>query len=165
MRSNGLTVCVHNGNDGTCGSTVSSGSGSSKSPITTRTTLQTTVSDLAKVAGVKNGHVYSRRSAPRVLEGVVEIPAGGTLRQVRISLERRYHGRCFDFNGSRESFVRARKCGSASFFSVGGSESFSYLLPARLPKGVYVFDVEGVNSAGQPTKLVSGVSHVVFQVK
>jgi hypothetical protein len=121
--------------------------------------------DVAKIAGVKNGHAYSRRSAPRVLAGVVEIPAGGTLRQVRISLKRRYRGRCFDFSGSRESFVRTKKCGSAAFFSVGGSESFSYLLPARLPKGSYVFDIEGVDIAGQPTKLVSGVSHVVFRVK
>jgi len=121
--------------------------------------------DVAKTAGVKNGHVYSRHSAPRVLAGVIEIPFGGTLRQVRISLQRRYHGRCFDFSGSRESFVRTKKCGSASFFSVGGSESFSYLLPARLPAGRYVYDIEGVDSAGQSTKLVSGVSHVVFQVK
>jgi hypothetical protein len=120
---------------------------------------------VARIAGVKNGHVYSRRAAPRVLAGVIEIPAGGTLRQVRIRLERRYGGRCFDFSGSRVRFVPARKCGTASFFSVGGSESFSYLLPARLPKGRYVFDIEGVDSAGHVTKLVSGVSHVVFQVR
>jgi hypothetical protein len=100
-----------------------------------------------------------------VLGGIVKVPAGGTLRQVRISLERRYHGRCWDFSGSRVRFVRVRTCGSASFFSVGGSESFSYLLPARLPKGRYVFDIEGVDSAGHVTKLVSGVSHVVFQVR
>jgi hypothetical protein len=121
--------------------------------------------DVAKIAGVKNGHVYSRRSAPRLLAGVIEIPAGGTLHQVRISLQRRYRGRCFDFSGSRESFVRTKKCGSATFFSVGGSESFSYLLPARLLKGSYVYDIEGVDGTGQTTKLVSGTSHVVFQVK
>ncbi len=121
--------------------------------------------DVPKIKGVKNGHVYSRRSAPRVLTGAIEVPAGGTLKQVRISLERHYRGHCFDFSGSRESFVRTKKCGSAAFFSVGGSESFSYLLPARLPKGRYVFEIEGVDSMGQTTKLVSGVSHVVFQVK
>jgi hypothetical protein len=121
--------------------------------------------DMAEVAGIKNGHIYSRRSALRLLAGVVKVPPGGTLRQVRISLERRYHGRCFDFSGSRESFVRTKKCGFAPFFSVGGSESFSYLLPARLPKGSYTYDIEAINSAGQATKLVSGVSHVVFQVK
>jgi hypothetical protein len=121
--------------------------------------------DVAKIAGVKNGHAYSRRSAPRLLAGVVDVPVGGTLREVRISLQRRYRGRCFDFSGSRESFVRTKKCGSAVFFSVGGSESFSYLLPTRLPKGSYVYDIEAVDSAGESTKLVSGISHVVFQVK
>jgi hypothetical protein len=126
---------------------------------------ETLTLDVAKIAGVKNGHVYTRHSAPRVLAGTIVVPTGGTLRQVRISLQRHYRGRCFDFSGSREKFMRTKKCGSAPFFSVGGSESFSYLLPARLPKGNYVFDIEGVDSRGQTTKLVSGVSHVVFQVK
>jgi hypothetical protein len=159
------TVCVHNGNDGNCGTTLTSGSGSTKTTTTTPGVPQTPVSDVAKIAGVKNGHVYSRRSAPRLLAGGVDVPVGGTLRQVRISLQRRYHGRCFDFNGARESFVRTKKCGSTAFFSVGGSESFSYLLPARLPKGSYTYDIEGIDSTGQTTKLVNGISHVVFQVR
>jgi hypothetical protein len=165
VRSNGLTVCVHNGNDGACGTTVTGGGGPIKSSATTQTLPQTTVADVAMIAGVKDGHVYSRRAAPRVLAGVINVPVGGTLRQVRIRLERRYRGRCFDFSGSRVRFARARKCGTAAFFSVGGSESFSYLLPAPLPKGRYVYDIESVDSAGHTTKLVSGVSHVVFQVK
>jgi hypothetical protein len=153
VRSNGLAVNVVPASACACGG-----------PAPVIPPLQP-VADVAKVGGVKNGHVYSRRSAPRVLKGVVEVPSDGTLRQVRISLQRRYRGRCFDFSGSRESFVRTKKCGSAVFFSVGGSESFSYLLPARLPKGSYTYDIEAVNSAGQPTGLVSGISHVVFQVK
>jgi len=121
--------------------------------------------DVAKIAGVENGHVYSHRSAPRLLGGMVEVPVGGMLRQVRIRLERRYHGHCWDFSGSRVKFIRAKKCGTASFFSVGGSESFSYLLPARLPAGHYTYEIEAVDGAGHATKLVSGVSHVVFTVK
>jgi len=158
VRSNGLAVSVVPG-----GTSLSSGSGTT--PATTKTPSQSPLVDIARVAGVKNGHVYPHRSAPRLLAGMVVVPAGGTLHQVRISLQRRYHGRCFDFSGSRESFVRTKKCGSTAFFSVGDSESFSYLLPARLPKGSYVFDIEGIDSTGQATKLVSGVSHVVFQVK
>ncbi len=154
VRSNGLAVSVGNSACGCVG----------VAPTVPPPTVLV-APDVAKIAGVKNGHVYSRRSAPRLLAGVVDDPAGGTLRQVQISLQRRYHGRCFDFNGSRESFVRTRKCGSTAFFSVGGSESFSYLLPARLPKGSYTYDIEGIDSTGQATKLVSGVSHVVFQVK
>jgi hypothetical protein len=155
VRSNGLVVSASNGS--ACGCV-------GIAPVAPTPTVLV-APDVAKIAGVQNGHVYSRRSAPRLLAGVVDVPVGGTLRQVRISLQRHYRGRCFDFNGARESFVRTRKCGSADFFSVGGSESFSYLLPARLPKGRYVFDIEGINSTGQATKLVSGVSHVVFQVK
>ena len=163
--SDSYAICVHNGNDGNCGTTLASSSGSTTSTTTTPGAPQTIVSYVAKVTGVKNAHVYSRRSAPRLLAGVVEVPSGGTLRQVRIGLQRRYRGRCFDFSGSRESFVRVKKCGTADFFSVGSSESFSYLLPARLPRGQYVYDIEAVNSAGQATKLVSGVSRVVFKVK
>jgi hypothetical protein len=155
VRSNGLSVSVVA--NGACACAYKG--------LGTTTPSPPPSNDVAKIAGLSNGRVYSRRSAPHVLRGVVDVPAGGTLRQVRISLQRRFRGRCFDFSGSRESFVRTKKCGSASFFSVGGSESFSYLLPARLPKGRYVFDIEGVDSTGQATKLVSGVSHVVFTVK
>jgi hypothetical protein len=161
VRSNGLPVSV--GYSACAASAGASGCGGVL-PVTP-VPKPPVVSDVARVEGVKDNHVYSRRSAPRLLAGVVEVPSGGTLRQVRISLQRRYRGHCFDFSGSRETFVRAKKCGSLAFFSVGGSESFSYLLPASLPKGRYVYDIEAVDSAGQPTKLVSGVSHVVFQVK
>jgi hypothetical protein len=164
VRSNGLAVCVHAGNDGSCGTTAPAASGSSTAPASSQAPPQPAAADLAKVLGVRNGHVYPRRFAPRVLSGIVEIPAGGTLRQVRIRLERRYRGRCFDFSGARERFVRARRCGAASFFSVGSSESFSYLLPAPLPAGRYAYDIEAVDSTGHATKLIGGVSHVVFGV-
>jgi hypothetical protein len=165
VASDSFTICVHNGNDGTCGTSIPSGGEASKTSTTAQTTSPATGIDLAKIEGVKSAHIYSHRSAPRLLAGVVSVPAGGTLHQVRISLKRSYRGRCFDFNGSREEFVRI-KCGkTAQFFSVGDTESFSYLLPARLPAGTYTYDIEAVNDAGQTTKLVSGVSHVVFRVK
>jgi hypothetical protein len=124
-----------------------------------------TLSDVARVEGVENGHTYSRRTAPRVLAGTIEVPAEGTLRQVRISLERRARGRCYDFSGARERFVRIKCAKAAELFSVGGTESFSYLLPARLPAGRYVYDVEALNDAGQVTPLANGVSHVAFTVR
>ncbi len=123
------------------------------------------VTDLARITGVMNDHVYSRRSDPRVLAGVVSVPAGGTLRDVRISLKRSYRGHCFDFSGTRERFVHIKCRHTAQFFSVGDAESFSYLLPTRLPAGRYIYDIEAINDAGQATKLVSGVSRVVFRVK
>jgi hypothetical protein len=175
VRSNGLAVCVHNGEDGTCGTQVplvtcadslSLGDGLAHEACAPPPRLPpySVPTDLPRVTGIANGRVFRGHHGPRVLQGDVEVLNGGTLRQVKISLQRRYRGRCFDFSGSRESFVRTKKCGAADFFSVGGSESFSYLLPARLPKGSYTYDIEAINSTGQATKLVSGVSHVVFKV-
>ncbi|MGA9876303.1 MAG: DUF4430 domain-containing protein [Solirubrobacteraceae bacterium] len=156
------TVCVHNGNDGTCGTTVEAvakgivldkAPGVSVQPV-----------DVATAGGVENGRHYGRRKGPRTLSGLVQVPTGGTLREVRISLQRRNGKRCTVFSGAKEMFVRAH-CGATRFFSVSGAESFSYLLPASLPPGRYVYDIEAINGDGQTTKLVAGVSHVVFYVK
>jgi hypothetical protein len=162
VRSNGLAVCVHAGDDGSCGTTVAGGS--STSP-TTKSSSQATGGVVAQVLGLINGRVYSRRSAPRVLRGIVKVGPGGTLRQVRIRLHRRVGHRCFNFSGSRERFVRSVRCAPAGFFSVGSAESFSYLLPARLARGRYTYDIQAVDGSGRVTPLVGGVSHVVFRVK
>ena len=159
VRSNALTVCVHSGNDGTCGTTIQpSVTPQSYFPIAPP------VAAVASILGIRNGHVYPRRLAPRLLRGVVHVPAGATLRQVRISLQRRHAGHCLTFSGTRGAFVRSR-CGRVSFFSVGGSVSFSYLLPSRLPAGRYVYDIQAIEASGRPTGLVGGVSHVVFRVR
>lgn len=164
------TVCVHNGNDGTCGTQVityacadSLGASvpSCGGPLVV---APPQLAETAVAGGVKPGHVYSRRHAPRVLSGVVKVPPSATLKQVRISLQRHNGKHCLVFSGSKEAFVRAR-CGKTRFFSVGDSESFSYLLPNSLPPGRYVYDIEAIDGTGKPTKLVPGVSHVVFYVK
>lgn len=162
------TICVHNGPDGTCGTkapitcateSVPAGGCGGPAPVAPQQSAVT-----ARVGGVQTGHVYSKRKAPRILTGVVQVPAGGTLKEVRIGLLRRTGKRCFAFNGSKERFVKGR-CGAVKFFSVGDTESFSYLLPAALPRGHYVYDIEAVDASGHATKLVAGVSHVVFYVK
>jgi hypothetical protein len=162
------TICVHNGNDGTCGTQILDACATESVPpggcggpgiVPPQQSAVTAVA-----GGVNAGRVYSKRKAPRILKGVVKVPAGGTLKDVRISLVRRSGKRCFAFNGSKERFVKSR-CGAVRFFSVGDTESFSYLLPAALPAGHYVYDIEAVNASGQATKLVAGVSHVVFYVK
>jgi hypothetical protein len=160
-------VCAHQGNDGTCGTQAPSSSSGVKLPASGGTIIDSgpATVEKAKIAGVKNGHVYSRRTAPRLLKGSVVVPAGGLLRKVQISLKRRYRGRCFDFSGSRGRFVAVKCKQAASFFSVGTKDSFSYLLPARLPRGLYTYDIEAVDGTGHTTKLVSGISHVVFKVK
>jgi hypothetical protein len=160
-------ICAHEGNDGTCGTQSPPNSPGVKGPASSGTTTNSSpgVVEQAKIAGVKNGQIYSRRAAPRLLSGSVSVPAGASLRKVQISLKRKYRGRCYGFSGSRAQFVAIRCKKAASWFSVGAKPSFSYLLPARLPSGLYTYEIEAVDGAGHTTKLVSGVSKVVFRVK
>ncbi len=162
VASDPFTICVHNGNDGTCGTPGPGAPNVNTGPPIVHVTPA--VGNTAIVAGVKNGHRYSRRKGPRILQGLVRVPADGTLREVRISLQRRSGKRCMVFSGIKEAFVRAH-CGVKRFFSVGAAESFNYLLPVSLPPGRYVYGIEAIDDTGNATKLVPGVSHVVFYVK
>jgi hypothetical protein len=162
-------ICAHEGNDGTCGTTLPPSGGTttstpSGSSVGTGTRTGPAQIELARITGIKNGRHYSRRSAPRVLTGSVTVSGGDTLQSVQISLQRSHAGRCFDYSGRKEKFVHA-KCGRTSFFSVGSSSSFNYLLPARLPAGRYVYEIRAIDSAGHTTALANGVSRVVLYVR
>ena len=159
VRSNAAPVCVHAGEDGTCGS----GTPKPGDPVT-RATTPTVTASTVRILGLASGTVFSGKHAPRVLRGAVTLGTGQTLRSIRIRLERRVGKRCFSFSDSRARFVRVR-CGKARFFSVGSSQSFSYLLPSRLRRGRYLFDIQALSATGGKTRLVAGVSHVLFRVK
>jgi hypothetical protein len=162
VASDPFTICVHNGNDGTCGTTVPA---AKAEPASHPAPAPAPAADVAKIEGIKKGGHYRRHRGPRVLRGLVQVPAGGTLRDVRIGLERfRGRRRCQAFDGRRARLVRAR-CGVIRLFSVGSAESFSYLLSRALPAGRYVYEIEAVNDSGSATVPVPGVSRVVFYVK
>jgi len=161
------TVCVHNGEDGTCGTTLPAcpaATSGCEVPVLKGPPHQPSLPDVTRAGGVLDGHVYPRRGAPRILQGSVEVGTGNTLREVRIALERRARGRCFAFSGRRGAFVHA-SCRKPRFFDVADTTSFSYLLPARLPRGRYVYDIEAVSDAGDVTALAKGQSSVAFTVK
>jgi Domain of unknown function (DUF4430) len=159
------TICVHNGNDGNCGTTIEACPAAGAGCVIEKVVPPPPPApDVARAGGVVNGRVYSKRGSPRILAGSVELSVGNTLHEVRIALERRAHGRCFAFSGRRGAFVRAG-CHEPRFFDVADTTSFSYLLPARLPRGSYVYDVEAVNDAGVVTALTKGLSSVAFAVK
>ncbi len=163
-----VTICVHNGNDGNCGTpgpgspgpaggdAGSSGTGvagfqSSKVPAL-----------VAQLTGLREGHVYGVRQAPRLLTG--DVTSGAPISSVSIELHRRYRGRCSEYSGLRERFVPAR-CGQGRFFKVSSNGVFSYLLPAPLGPGRYVLDVEASDSDGEHTTLARGNTRIVFYVR
>jgi hypothetical protein len=161
------TICVHNGLGGTCGTTAPPGSPADNTRASggvlsfTSTPYTGPYAVVARATGLIDGHVYSRRHAPRVLTGSVLAHTG--LTSVSIELRRSYRGHCHAYDGIRELFVSAR-CGRGSFFKVSTEPRFSYLLPSALPPGRYVLDIEATDAAGNRTRLARGTSRIVFYV-
>ncbi len=185
--SDPLTVCVHNGDDGNCGTTAppsTTAAATTSSTATTATTSTTTNTTSTAGSGVKgasvevpagpavaafassvlNSHFYAAGHGPRTLAG--HVTTTGTLEEVRLRLTRNDHGRCSYYDGVTERFHPSR-CGvdHGTFFDIGVSETFSYLLPSRLGPGRYVFDIEAVDTAGHVSALYHGTSRIVFYVK
>ena len=174
VRSNRLDVCVHNGNDGTCGTSApSSGSSTSTTPAASTQPLSPGPGGgglpgaLAEgqLHGIRYGQQFARRHAPRVLRGTVTPdPTGVT--DIRLRLSRRTIYRCQGYDAQLERF-RSTRCGvaHAPWFSVGPGTSFSYLLPHRLRPGRYVLDVEVIDGAGhRDEQPVLGRNRIVFAV-
>jgi hypothetical protein len=159
------SICVHSGNDGNCGTTSSSAaSGGVQANKSAAAPVAYTgpYAIVARATGLLDGHVYSRRAAPRLLSGTVATRA--QIASVSLKLRRSYRGRCFAYDGTSERFRKAR-CGSGGFFTVGTRPSFSYLLPAALGPGRYVLDIRASDSAGNRTSLSRGTSRIVFYVR
>jgi hypothetical protein len=166
VRSNGLALCVHAGDDGTCGAPgPTTGTGSS-TPPSAPSKAGTAIA--AEITGLIDRHRYSRRHAPRLITGQVTSDAGIKRVELRLTRTARTtsgHRRCSYYDGSTGLFHTMR-CGAAHgrFFSVGNAASFSYLLPFALPRGHYVLDLQATDGAGQRTPLARGSSRVVFDV-
>jgi hypothetical protein len=161
------TICVHHGSDGRCGTSVPSPSApvlSPHAPASAPANQARYTGPFAVVAsesGLGEGRVYEHGHAPRLLAGAVS--AHTAVLGVSISLRRRFHGRCYAYDGTSERLVRTR-CFHDSFFAVSSSSSFSYLLPFALPRGRYVFDIEATDAWGNHTTLARGTSRTVFYV-
>jgi hypothetical protein len=154
------TVCVHDGNDGTCGTT--SPSGSSTPAPGAAAAYKGPYAVVAQATGVQDGHFYPRGRGPKVLSGTIATHT--SVASVGLKLRRSYRGRCFAYDGVAERFKRAH-CGEGNFFTVGSAPSFSYLLPAALAPGRYVLDVQASDAAGNRTTLARGTSRIVFYVR
>ena len=157
------TVCVHNGNDGTCGTKLPAKPYAAPVPPPSTVVPYTgPYAVVAKAVGVLDGHVYGPGHAPRVLAGTVL--AHAAVSSVSIELRRRNRARCSAYSGARERFVSAR-CGQGSFFQVSRTPTFSYLLPSALAPGRYVLDIQATDALGNRTTLARGTSRIVFYVR
>jgi hypothetical protein len=147
------TVCAHDGNDGTCGTTAPTApTASAPCPTNGHDGLCGTVDRtpaLGQIKGIAEHERFGRGKGPRTLEGIVNVDPSG-LRAVEVRLTRNDGGRCSAFRGGVERFVPMPRCGAARgpWFSAGDRTPWSYLLPARLPRGRYVLDVRSTDGAG-----------------
>ena len=165
------TICVHNGNDGTCGTPSPSGTTSAGGGVLSYTAgapYRGPFAVVAAASGLREGGVYKGAAAPRLLRGVISLH--NPLRDVEVRLTRRQRAhagrsRCSYYNGASERF-QAMRCGAAHgrYFSIGAESSFSYLLPAALAPGRYVLDIQASDVVGNRSTLIRGKSRIVFYV-
>jgi hypothetical protein len=94
---------------------------------------------------LRDGAVFSRRRAPRLLRGRVSADPSG-LHSVKLRLTRRVGRHCSYFSGRRERFVPMR-CGRGSFLRIGDRADWSYLLPTRLGRGRYALEAKAIDRA------------------
>ena len=151
IRSNALTVCVHNGDDGTCGTTAP------PPPPVVVPALSGSIRSVAEQQRFAHG------KGPRELAGHVD-PGPNGLLTVKLRLTRRSGGRCQYFSG-RLAKLRDARCGRRFWFKIGDQADWSYLLPSRLPTGRYVLDVEAIDKAfHRDDTLQRGRNRIVFVV-
>jgi hypothetical protein len=159
------TICAHEGNDGTCGTTAPP-STPIQAPAATYIAPKPYTGPYALVADATapiDGHAYSRKRAPRLLEGKVIAHDGVTA--ISIRLRRTWRRRCWAYDGARGRLTGVR-CRRGGFFKIDSTGStFSYLLPSKLPSGRYVLDIMATDAAGNLTALDRGTSRIVFCVK
>jgi hypothetical protein len=122
-----------------------------------------TTAPAATLRGIRNGHRYARRHAPRTIRGSVTPDPSG-LRAVKLSLTRTLGGHCSIYSPTRERF-RPSHCGRRTYFRIGDREAFSYLLPSRLGRGRYVLDAVAIDTAGNRDPVHRGRNRAVFTVR
>jgi len=150
LRSNALSICVHRGDDGTCGTGSGSGAGGSAGvagggggavAVDTRLVV-------ASILGIRDGQRFSRRRAPRLLRGAVD-PRGAGVHAVRFRLRRAVGRRCWFYRATVERFRRGTCRASWFLYRVGDRPRWSYLLPSRLAPGRYVLHVRVMDRWGR----------------
>ena len=134
-----VSVCVTDGADGACGTVAAPAAGVAGATVDH-------TAPRARLLSPRSGHVYRfAKFSPRLIH-IAVAESGSGVRTVKLRLTRRVGERCFSYSGKRERFIGA-KCGTGFFFTVSDRADFTYLLPARLPRGHYVLDVSAIDKS------------------
>jgi hypothetical protein len=159
VRSATETVCATTGADGACGTTVPCATSGTDG----RCGTADSEAPVVQIAKIRHGWYFSRRHAPRTLQGTVTADPSG-LGSVQVRFKRQQGRACAAFDGKQERF-RKRSCKrNAAWFAIGDRQDWSYLLPARLRPGRYTLEVIAIDKLGNRSALVRGASKVVFRV-
>lgn len=167
-----FTICVHNGNDGNCGTPRAPASGGVQ-PLTATPERRPQSPQalpyvgpfalVAAIAGLPDGRTYRVGHGPQLIAG--QISAHASVNDVSLRLHRSLGRRCWNYDGARERFTRAG-CGEPpAFLKVSAGASFFYLLAAQLPRGRYVLDLQASDAAGNHLTPARGTSRLVFYVR
>jgi hypothetical protein len=173
-------ICVHDGDDGYCGTPVSptppapapvTSTGTVAPPVPCATNgadgLCGTVDTTPPIARLQipEGRHYGHGKGPLRLIGTVSPDPSG-IRVIRLRLTRQYHGRCQDYTAAAGLVTGSCAIDDAPWFTVGPPTPFSYLLRKRLPSGRYILDIQAVDGAGNVQAVqVPGRSRIVFRVE
>ena len=163
-------ACATNGADGACGS-------AAPVPNSPPPACHTTGDDgfcgsadkraaYGFITSIKEGARFAKGKGPRELKGRTDTEPSG-IKDIRLRLTRNDRGTCGRYDGTREAWVKMKRCGAThgTWFSVGSRADWRYLLPAKLGRGRYVLDLRVVDGKGNAdTKLARGRNRVVFTV-
>ncbi len=119
---------------------------------------------VARLSSVRYNQVFGARRGPRELRGTVAADPSG-LARVELVLTGRNGARCSYYDAVREAF-RAASCrrNPARAFSVGDRSDWSYLLPARLPRGRWLLSVTATDRAGNRSTPVDRITRIAVYV-
>jgi hypothetical protein len=162
------TVCVHDGDDGTCGT--------SKPDVPAPPCIHDGDDGLCGtpdhkatygfIKSIREHQHFAKGNGPRELKGTSDPDPSG-LKDVQLRLTKRVGKRCFTFSGTKLRFVAMKRCGArrGTWFSIGSKADWSYLLPNKLGRGRYVLDLKTIDGAGNAdAQLARTRNRVVFFV-
>jgi hypothetical protein len=139
--------CVHNGDDGFCGT-----------PDHKFT--------YGFIKSIREQQHFRRGHGPRELQGTSDPDPSG-IKDVQLRLTRNDRGRCSTFSASKLRFAAMKRCGArrGTWFSIGSKADWTYLLPKALGRGRYVLDLKTIDGAGNADdQLARTRNRVVFFV-